>query len=324
MKVPLKMLIGFNFVLVTTWIFLLVTVTSTNDNSMAMEIIDQIQAPLEESDSQKAVHSVSSSIKGLDDEWANDVCTVKPDHICHHVHILKKQKVTFCSAAKVASTTTKQYFFDIADGTVKLTEGARYGVHTANWTKIGSLNKNAIKYVLRSKEWTHVFFWKHVLERFVSGYLDKVVNICSKHDTIEPHMVLHHYQPYGFSCEKHTDLEAFVSFMETVPTKEGHFASQTPLCNLEKFPYTDIIRVDENLSSKLHELSQKLGVEHPAKNEKTSSHKTGAKEKMITLFKGKEYLIERILNIFNEDCINIPEACDVKDLMVALTEEQMQ
>jgi len=172
-----------------------------------------------------------------------------------------------------------------------------------------------------SEEWTHVFFWKHVVERFVSGYLDKVVKICNRNVTIAPQMVVSHYVQFGFSCDEHVDFEEFVLFMETVPKLEGHFAPQTPLCNIQKYPFTEIIRVDENLSLKLVDLSSKLGVEHPAENGQSRRHRTGAKEKMVDLFKGKAYLIDKILDMFHEDCANIPEACDVDDLMAALQEE---
>merc|ERR1712226_910881 len=110
----------------------------------------------------------------------------------------------------------------------------------------------------------------------------------------------------------------FISFMETVPKMEGHFAPQSPLCNAKKYPYTDIIVADETLSTRLKTLSAKLGVEHPMENSGTSTHSTGAKEKLAAMFKGKVNLVGRILKMFEEDCELLPEACDVEDLMKLL------
>jgi len=254
------------------------------------------------------------------DEWADKVCGDIKDTVCHEVFIVKSKQATFCSAAKVASTTTKQYFYDISDGEMTIPEGARFGVHEANWKKFGKLSHEARKWVLENEDWTHVFFWKHVLERFVSGYLDKVVYDCKKDPTDKPHLAIHHYLQYGFSCEEHEDLEAFVTFMETVPKFEGHFAPQTPLCNVDRFPYTDIVRVDENLSERLKNISFKLGVEHPEENIKTTKHKTEAKEKMVAIFKDRPHLIKKILNMFKEDCERIPQSCDVEEIMAAIEE----
>ena len=133
-------------------------------------------------------------------------------------------------------------------------------------------------------------------------------------------LAIKHYEQYGFSCEKHQDLESFVSFMErvTTPRMEGHFAPQTTLCEVGKFPYTDFIVANETLSANLKVLSKKLGVKHPKESERTSSHKTGAKDKMVSLFEGKQELIGRILKLFEEDCEQIPEACDVKNVKDAL------
>jgi len=251
-------------------------------------------------------------IKGL--------CTTVQDPVCHHVIIVPQRKVSFCSGAKVASTTTRQYFFDITkDGSLVIPEDAKYGVHDANWTRIAFTDPTPREELLSSSEWTHVFFWKNVLERFVSGYLDKIKNDCTKphRDTLP---VLAHYREFGFSCEKHQDFEAFVSFMENMPvTKiEGHFSPQTPICNVKNFPFTDIIAADEHLSKNLEILSEKLGVSHPLEKKVTSSHRTGAKDKLIRFFKGKEALIYRILAIFEEDCKVLPQSCDVDDVIAAL------
>ncbi len=269
------------------------------------------------------------------EEWKANVCGSVKDHICWEMFLVPKRKVAFCSAAKVASTTTKQYFFDIAEGSVTIPisspeggEGGdqakklKYGVHEANWKRFGHLDAAARKFVLKSPEWTHVFFWKHVLERFVSGYLDKVVRDCENNNgSIKPDLAISYYIQFGFSCEKHKDLEAFISFMETVPKDkhEGHFHAQTSLCSIDKYPFTDIIRVDDNLNSKLKFLSSKLGVRHPEAHRKTARHRTGSKSHLVELFKGKPHLVSRILAMFEEDCNKIPEACDVKDLMIAIS-----
>jgi len=253
-----------------------------------------------------------------EEEWKDKVCSGIPDSVCHEVFIVKSRQATFCSAAKVASTTTKQYFFDISENELKIPEDARFGVHEANWVRFGNLDQVGRKWVLENKDWTHVFFWKHVLERFVSGYLDKVVTDCKKDPTDKPHLAIHHYIQYGFTCEEHEDLEAFVNFMETVPKVEGHFAPQTPLCNLKRFPYTDMVRADEHLNTRLKNISSKLGVEHPEENKKTSKHKTGAKEKMVNIFKDKPFLIQKILSMFKEDCERIPDACNVDEIMAAI------
>ena len=157
------------------------------------------------------------------------------------------------------------------------------------------------------------------MERFVSGYLDKVVHDCEAHDSIMPeNLAIQYYAQYGFSCKEHKDLEAFISFMETVPTFEGHFHAQSPLCSLGKYPVTDSIKVDETLSDSLKALSEKLGVKHPMEDNKTFKHSTRAKAKIVTLFKDKPYLIQRVLNIFKVDCENIPGACNIDVIMTEL------
>ena len=156
------------------------------------------------------------------------------------------------------------------------------------------------------------------MERFVSGYLDKVVHDCESNESIRPDLAINFYVQFGFSCEKHTDLGEFVSFMETVPKMEGHFHSQTTLCSLGIYPYTDIIRVDENLTSNLEALSSKLGVKSPEMKKITSRHHTDSKSKLLDLFRGRPHLVGRILEIYKEDCTAIPEACDVKSVMASI------
>jgi len=219
-----------------------------------------------------------------------------------------------CSKSSI--NYNSQLFFKIADGEFVVPDDAKYGVHNANWTRVAFVDPDSRISLLTSSEWTHVFFIKHVVERFVSGYLDKVVGDCAK--TYSPTFAISHYHQYGFSCDKHQDLEAFVSFMETISNMEGHFSPQTPLCNVQKFPYTDIIYADETMSVRLRDLSSKLGVKHPTEDEVTSKHSTGAKKNMAALFKGKKELIGRILKMFEEDCHIFPEACDVEELMRAI------
>ena len=238
--------------------------------------------------------------------------------VCRKADVVFKRKVTFCSAQKVASSTTKDYFMRISDGEVIIPEGAKFGAHAANWTQLSAVDPSTRQSMMTSPEWTHVFFIRNVLERFISGYLDKIQNgRCLE----EPKtIVLAHYVELGFSCENKGKLGSFLSFLESLPTKEweSHFAPQTPMCNAKEYPYTDIIMADEHLNDKLKELSDKLGVPHPAENPKTSSHATGAKNKLMDIFLGKEQLIPRILNLFEEDCVMFPNLCDVDDLLQSL------
>ena len=96
------------------------------------------------------------------------------------------------------------------------------------------------------------------------------------------------------------------------------FAPQVPLCNPQKFPYTDVIIADEHLSDKLRELSAKLGVQHPKEDKQTRSHGTGAKKKLVSIFKDQPELIQRLLVLFKEDCDMYPEICDVSELYKAI------
>ena len=250
------------------------------------------------------------------DEWIKKLCSENKDPVCHHVIVLFKRKVSFCSAAKVASTTTYRYFFDISDGEVVIPKNARYGAHEANWTRLGSLDHKSRQNLLSSPSWTRVVFLRNVVERFISGYLDKVVNDCRRFNDTQianSHLATSFYYQYGFSCEKHRNLESFLSFMETVPRMEGHFSPQSPLCNIQKFPHTDIIMADENLDTNLQHLSKRLNVYHPQADNKTSSHAQGAKTKMRDIFRGRRDLVDRILKLFDEDCISYPKACIVEE-----------
>lgn len=252
-------------------------------------------------------------------EWKANVCGSMEDNICRQVVVVPKRHATFCSAAVEASATMKQYFFDIADGSVVIPKDAKFGVHEANWKRFGDIGADGREFIFRKpQEWTHVLTWNNVVERFVSGYLTKVVRDCKNNkNTIKAHLTMSHYSKFGFSCEKHTELEAFIDFMEQVKEKnfEAYFKPQTKLCGIGKFPFTDIFRVDQNLTSNLEALSSKLGVTHP---EVKTYHTTISKNKMADLFKGKPQLVNKILQMFKEDCAKIPQACDVEDLMTVV------
>mmetsp|Transcript_40458 Transcript_40458/g.60679 ORF Transcript_40458/g.60679 Transcript_40458/m.60679 type:complete len:312 (-) Transcript_40458:261-1196(-) len=252
-------------------------------------------------------------------QWRKEVCT--PGHedlVCHHVFVLTKRKATFCSAAKVASTTTKDYFYKISDGEVVIPPNARFGAHEGDWKRLAFIDDEIRQNVLHNRRWTNVFFVRHVIDRFISGYLDKIKMGCAKPKRDQ--RVIDHYRPLGFSCEKHSNLEAFVTFLEGTPLREweGHFAPQVPLCNPNQFPYTDVIIADEHLNEKLEELSAKMGVEHPKGDKKTTSHGTGAKNMLVSIFKDQPELIERLLVLFKEDCDMYPDLCDVGDLHKAI------
>jgi len=233
---------------------------------------------------------------------------------------LSGQKVSWCQAAKVASTSTKMYFLKISNGEIVIPENSRFGIHNANFARLSDLSREDQTWVKNTDEYTHVFIVKNVVERFVSGFLDKVVFDCK--NGIQPYYAIHYYIQYGFSCDEHQDLEAFVSLMEKVPKMDGHFHAQASLCNLRTFPYTDIIYVDDHFDEKLRRLSEKIGVVHPAEEAKTRKHSTGANQKMVDIFRGKKGLLARILNLFDEDCRLLPEACDVDDLLASLEEKE--
>ena len=143
--------------------------------------------------------------------------------VCHHVFVVKSKKITFCSAAKVASTTTKDYFFRISDDKIVIPPDAKYGVQEANFTRLGELDVDYQRDIVLSDRWNHVIFIRNVVERFISGFLDKVIHDCKV--GLTKNVAISHYVQFGFSCEKHTKLEPFISFMEDlgVGKMEGHF-----------------------------------------------------------------------------------------------------
>ena len=168
-----------------------------------------------------------------------DICRhskfAEKSHACYGAVVMQKQKVTFCSAAKVASTTIRDFFYQVADGEYVIPEGSRYGVHDINWHRLGELEYETQKEILNdeSGSWVNIFFMKNVVERFVSGYLDKVVHECNNMDKLratepiahQPYAAMYHYKKFGFSCDVHQDFETFVDFMEGLEEQnmEGHF-----------------------------------------------------------------------------------------------------
>jgi hypothetical protein len=271
--------------------------------------------------------------------------------------VVQNINTTFCSAAKVASTSIRSFFMEAAGGSVAAPPDAKYPVHQANWTKLTHVStemQNALvtmmtdetvihnnststnttsssrdlvlqvskESLLRQRQqpkqqWTQVFFIRPVVERFVSGYLDKIVNDCSKKvdDSV---LYRSRFVPLGFSCEKHTDLEEFIHFMQQNLYVDGHFAPQTFCCEPQHHPYSDVIVVDEDLNKKLEELSAKiLGIGHRVgpPPESARAHKTGSKSKIATLFKGRGDLLQKVLDMYKDDCLYMPSVCNVTDLM---------
>jgi hypothetical protein len=234
------------------------------------------------------------------------------------IRVLTKRKLSFCSSAKVASTTSRSYFMNISGGEVVVPENAQFGVHNANFIELRALDLKAQQWVLTSPEWTRVLIVRNVVERFVSGFLDKVIKDCEKGENI--HHAVNYYNQYGFSCDKHQDAEAFISLLESVPRMEGHFGPQASICLIGKFPYTDVIYADENLDENLSRLSERLGIDHPHV-EKGQNHSTGAKSKFLEIFKGRAHLVLRLLKLYDEDCRVLPKACEIGELLSSLEEK---
>ena len=69
------------------------------------------------------------------------------------------------------------------------------------------------------------------------------------------------------------------------------------------------------MNDKLVELSKSLNVTYKAPTKKASSHKTGSDKKMIELFKGRKDLLDRVLKIFEQDCLILPQLCNVTQLL---------
>jgi hypothetical protein len=254
--------------------------------------------------------------------WSENMCTLERwSPLCTSVIVLERQNVTFCSAAKVASTAIRSYFFNIADGDVAIPPDAKYPIHQASWTFLKDVSQDLRKQLVTGNysnsalppQWTQVIFMKHVVQRFVSGFLDKVVSDCSK--PYDPSYAIYFYEQFGFSCEKHQNFEEFITFMESVPKMETHFAPQSFLCQYGQYPFTHLIFVDQKLNQKLANLSGHLGVNYHSPDHNTASHKTGSERKMARIFKGRKDLLQRVLNIFEQDCKLIPKLCEVEALV---------
>jgi len=242
---------------------------------------------------------------------------------------MERKKLTFCSAAKVASTAITEYFYGIADGEVTIPANARYGAHQANWTYLKDVPVDLRRSLVtgegiqsarginrddmqNSDEWIQVVFLRHAVERFVSGYLDKVVADCNK--KFNPLHAIHFYDEFGFSCEKHQDFEEFITFMENVNKMEGHFEKQTVVCETSRYPWTKFVWI-EDLDDFLPKLSEVLGKEYKPPSKRSKSHATGSSEKMLKLFQGRKYLLDRVLKIFDQDCKEMPKMCDVQNIL---------
>lgn len=255
---------------------------------------------------------------------------------CHALIVVQSINATFCTAAKVASTSIRSYFMSASGGSVVAPKGSKYPSHQANWTRLNNVSPemqhrltsmNTTKQLgtasissknhqwQQQQEWVQVFFVRNVVERFLSGYLDKIVNDCSR--IVGESVMYHKLEPHGFSCEKHTDLEAFIYFLEkNIHHVDGHFKPQTFFCEPHNHTYTDVIVVNEELNQKLKGLSAKLGIHYVAPNEKvTRAHKTGSGSKIVDLFTGRKDLLLKVLDMYKEDCLYMPSLCNVTDLM---------
>ena len=172
-----------------------------------------------------------------------------PDpNIPYSMFILSSPKVVWCQASNTASATTKNYFLKISDGQIFAPPNSKYPVFEANFERLRTRNLTDQKWVKTNNKYTHVMFVRNVVERFVSGYIEKVVDDCKRKGK-EP-FAIDFYKQYGFSCDKHQNFEAFLSFMETVPQMESTFHAQASLCNLKTYPYTDIIYADNHFAKK--------------------------------------------------------------------------
>jgi len=218
-----------------------------------------------------------------------NLCMEVGSQVCDATIVMERQNLTFCSAAKVASTAVRGYFLDIADGEVTVPADAKWPVHQANWTFLthtrGDLQHNLVTgenihpargiHKNSTDDWIQILFVKHVVQRFVSGYTDKVLNDCQWSRSAG--FTYHFYDKYGFDCLKHGDFEEFITFMETVPTMEGHFEQQSKICEIGRYPWTEVVQVDDDLNGFLVNLSKELG----KKTQSTSFNKARYREQEI-------------------------------------------
>lgn len=240
--------------------------------------------------------------------------------VCHHVIVLARQRVAFCSAAKVASTSIREYFLSVADGDVVAPARARFPVHQANWTRLAfaplSLRKRLVSGVdapHQGRRWAQVVFVRNVVERFVSGYLDKIVHDCKTDFWGQDRSLVKSYyeQQHNFSCANHKSFPQFVTFMEQVGERnfEGHFAAQTRVCDL-RYPFTDIVLVDSQLDLTLKELGERLGVKPYLPSGGTGrKHSTDSGKRLQRFLRGRHGLILSVLRLFEQDCAVLPGMC---------------
>uniref|UniRef100_A0A7S2CNW2 Uncharacterized protein n=1 Tax=Octactis speculum TaxID=3111310 RepID=A0A7S2CNW2_9STRA len=241
--------------------------------------------------------------------------------ICTALIVLRRQRVTFCNPAKVASTSIRKFFLSVADGDVTIPFEARFPVHQANWTFLNNvptdLRKQLVTNDLGEQPWLQFTFIKKVLDRFVSGYLDKIRHACEKDfDGNDIMLAKSYYYRYGFSCAEHgASFDDFLSFMERIGEDnfEGHFASQSRVCD-SRYPFTNMVLVDDMLDSRLAKIGVQLDVKY-IPDAKSRKHRTNSSQRLIQIFMGKHHLVERVLKLFERDCQHRVELCDVRELL---------
>lgn len=98
-------------------------------------------------------------------------------------------------------------------------------IHSSNVDLRSNLQPNSLlNEIVASSSWKRLAILRDPLERFVSGYLDKVVQGCWFRDTIG-------------RCYK-ANLQDFGQFLESdVWIDNDHFASQWRFCGFEEFPW---------------------------------------------------------------------------------------
>ena len=249
--------------------------------------------------------------------------------LCTAVIVLTRQRVTFCSAAKIASTTIRSFFLKVADGDVAVPAKAMYPVHQANWTFLQQVPitlREQLSGPWPATNWMQVNFVRNVIVRFVSGYLDKIVHDCGRdYNGTVPQLVKQHYtRLHGFSCAEHSGFREFVGFVERLGQDklEGHFLEQTSVCDL-RYPFTDLVLVAEGeLDTSLSRLGSRLGFSGTVPS--IRNHRTGSNSKLADMFRGRNKdLLYRLLRLFEKDCKLLPALCDVDDLIRAISSEQM-
>lgn len=111
-----------------------------------------------------------------------EACKRTHGYLCVAMIVVQNLNTTFCSAAKVGSTSIRSYFMHAAGGSVVAPIGAKYPPHQANWTQLyhlSTLMQNKLVLMddrngssTREQQWTQAFFVRNVVDRLVvSGYL---------------------------------------------------------------------------------------------------------------------------------------------------------